>query len=44
LTLLYTVAATHQYAPRLHVYEQTVLAVLVVDQHEIADVFRVFTC
>src|ERR1700739_2452110 len=42
--LLYAITGTHQHAPRLHVYEQAILAVLVVDQREIADVFRVSTC
>ena len=43
LPLLYMVARPHNHASRLHVHEQAVLVVLVVDKYEVADVFRVST-
>jgi hypothetical protein len=44
LSLLHALTRAHQYAPGLHVYQQAALAILVVDQYEVTDVFRVFAC
>jgi hypothetical protein len=42
LTGLHAIASFHNYAAGLHENQQGVLAILVIDQHEITNVFRIF--
>ena len=42
LPRLHAIAGFHKYAAGLHMNKQAVLAILVINQHEVADVFRIF--
>src|SRR5438552_15976439 len=42
LTLPHAITRSYGYAPSLHMHKQAVLAILVIEQHEIADIFRIF--
>jgi hypothetical protein len=42
LTLRHAITRFHDHAAGLHVYKPAVLAILMIEQHEIADVFRIF--
>src|SRR5580704_17086549 len=42
LTWLNSIAGFHNYAADLHMHEQAVLTILVINQHKIPDIFRIF--
>src|ERR1039457_6681900 len=42
LTLSHAITRSHGYAASLHMHEQAILAIQVVEQHEIADIFGIF--
>ena len=42
LPRLHAIASFHNYAAGLHMNQQAVLAILMIDQYEVTDVFRIF--